>query len=176
MNLRESIPDGELLTDDEINELAAAGEPTLAKVLGTQQTAIRHLTGIVQGQLAREQEEVRSDIQDAIDVNPKLAEWQTSPDQTLWRDAAAIDKVLRELPEYRNVPFEDRFKKVVELTEVAVDVKRRDGPEEQPEAQRRAEGRLSSQELEGMSTAQIGQQFAGKSFSEIEAMIATIGG
>jgi len=118
--------DVSVLTEDELNALEA-DSPTLARLLRAQQNTIQKLTGTVQslaehqqGRAAEEVAEIKSEIQTAIDANPTLASWQTAEDQAMWNKASAFDQVLRGLPEYKDVAFEDRFKKVVELTHAAL--------------------------------------------------------
>lgn len=120
--------DAGMLTDDELTALEG-DSPTLAKVLRAQQATIQKLTGTVnkleshtRDQIADEETEIKSDIQKAIDATPELAGWQAAEDQAQWNRASAFDKVLRELPEYAEVPFEQRFKKVVEMTKSALSV------------------------------------------------------
>jgi hypothetical protein len=114
------------LTEEELKALEG-DSPTLAKVLRAQQQTIQQLSGAVQTLTERQQNqfeqevvEVKDEIQKAIDAVPTLAEWQTAEDQSMWKKAASFDRVLRELPEYKDVAFEDRFKKVVELTQSAL--------------------------------------------------------
>lgn len=123
-----AAPDAEMLTEEELSALEA-DSPTLAKTLRAQQSAIQtlrnELTDVVQVQRNRatsEAEEVRSEIQTAIDANSTLAGWQTSEDQTTWNMASAFDKTLRAMPQYANISFEDRFKVVVKMTQDALGV------------------------------------------------------
>lgn len=116
----------EMLTDEELKALEE-DSPTLAKTLRAQQAAIQKLTDTVQAvterqnvQVATEETLVKTEIQTAIDANPTLAAWQTSEDQAMWNQASVFDKALRESPKYANVPFADRFAKVVELTQSAL--------------------------------------------------------
>jgi hypothetical protein len=114
------------LTNDDLTALEQES-PTLAKAL----RSLQDENARVQGQLTEvvaklnqqdqvQEAEVKDDVQAAVDDNPTLATWQTSEDQTMWREAAKFDKVLRGNPLYDNVSFADRFAKVVELTESAL--------------------------------------------------------
>ena len=119
-------PKSEMLTDEELTALEA-DSPTLAKLLRSQQSTIQKLTGTVetiQGRVeqrdASEAAEVKSEIQLAIDAVPELAAWQAAEDKTAWNIASAHDRTLRTVPKYRDVPFEERFKKAVELTKATL--------------------------------------------------------
>ena len=123
---QEPAQDAEMLTDEELDALAE-DSPTLAKTLRSQQAAIRQLRETVEGvtrtqatQQAAQVAEVKTEVQSAIDGNATLAEWQTAQDRTMWTRASSIDRMLRELPEYANVSFADRFDKVVEMTQIAL--------------------------------------------------------
>lgn len=122
----EPAVDVEMLTEDELETLEQ-DSPTLAKTLRAQQHAIRKLSETVQSvtqrqdqQLEAEATSAKSEVQTAIDANPTLASWQTDKDQTLWQEASRFDRLLRESPKYADVPFKDRFAKVVELTQSAL--------------------------------------------------------
>jgi len=121
-----AAPNVEMLTEEELAVLEA-DSPTLAKTLRAQQAAIQTLTETVKSvtqrqaeQVATEETVVKTEIQTAIDGNPTLAAWQTAEDQTMWNEASKFDKLLRESPKYADVPFADRFAKVVELTNSAL--------------------------------------------------------
>ena len=119
-------PKSEMLSDEELTALEAES-PTLAKLLRAQQATIQNLTGTVEQIKGREEQrtstekaEVKSEIQTAIDAVPKLAAWQAAEDKTAFNIASLHDKTLRAIPKYKDVSFEDRFKKVVELTEATL--------------------------------------------------------
>lgn len=144
-------PAEQVLTEDELKALEA-DSPTLAKVLRSTQTALAETQSEVkalkehqQKQVADEASEVKSEIQTAIDANPTLASWQTAEDQAMWNKASAFDQVLRGLPEYKDVPFEDRFKKVVELTNAALG-------QEEP---RKEEPKLTQEEIKAVAAAKL---------------------
>lgn len=116
----------DMLTEDELAALEA-DSPTLAKTLRAQQAAysklaeqVEKLAANQQTQVDKQETEVKSEIQTAIDANPVLAGWQTAEDQTIWAEASRFDKALRESPKYKDVPFAERFAKVVELTQSAL--------------------------------------------------------
>lgn len=119
--------DTPMLTEDELTALEA-DSPTLAKVLrATQNKAleleekVKSLETHQQATVAREVDATKSEIQTAIDATPELAKWQADKDDpSMWNLAASLDATLRERPEYKGVPFADRFKKVVELTKAAL--------------------------------------------------------
>lgn len=122
----DAVTDVAMLTDEDLKALEE-DSPTLAKTLRAQQSLIQKLTDTVQAvterqneQVATEETLVKTEIQTAIDANPTLAAWQTSEDQAMWNQASVFDKALRESPKYANVPFADRFAKVVELTQSAL--------------------------------------------------------
>lgn len=115
-----------LMAEEELVALEAT-DPTLAKVLRGQVEHIHKLeerdarrTAEETRRAAAERREVNDEIQDAIDQVPKLAEWQASKDQAMWDRASATDAYLRQLPEWRNKSFKERFEKVVEITEEAI--------------------------------------------------------
>lgn len=117
-----------LLTEAELETLEA-DSPALAKVLRTLQERNNALEekvkSVADTQASQQQEqkkEIKSEIQTAIDSNPTLAEWQSAEDQTLWKEASRFDKLLRESPKYADVPFAERFAKVVKLTQESMDV------------------------------------------------------
>lgn len=138
--------DAEMLTEEELAALET-DSPTLAKVIRAQQASLRRLQDEVKtvstaqaSQAATREAEVKSDLQSAIDANPTLATWQTAEDQTMWEEAARIDRMLRESPKYANASFEERFAKVVEMTQVAQGVapERKETPSLTPEQIRAA--------------------------------------
>jgi SOS-response transcriptional repressor LexA len=61
--------------------------------------------------------EAQTAVQEAIDANPELSAWQVAEDQSRWNEAARLDKALRESPLWRSKSFDERFVKVVELTQ-----------------------------------------------------------
>lgn len=118
--------DAAALTEEELKTLEQ-DSPTLAKLLRAQQSEIKGLKDTIKGvnervevQVEQTEAEIKTEIQTAIDANPKMAAWQVAEDQTLWNEAAKMDKLLRENPLYADIPFEKRFAKVVELTEDAM--------------------------------------------------------
>lgn len=122
----EAVVDVAMLTEEELAVLEA-DSPTLAKTLRAQQAQITSMAEQLKSvterqaeQVATEDAVVKTEIQTAIDANSTLAGWQTSEDQTMWNEASRFDKLLRESPRYANVPFADRFAKVVELTQSAL--------------------------------------------------------
>jgi hypothetical protein len=130
--------DAAALTEEELKTLEQ-DSPTLAKLLRAQQTEISGLKTALKGvnervevQVEQTESEIKSEIQTAIDANPKMAAWQVAQDQTLWNEAAKIDKLLRENPLYADVPFEKRFAKVVEMTEDAMGLRTQPAPAEAP--------------------------------------------
>lgn len=132
--VEKSEQDAAALTEEELTTLEQ-DSPTLAKVLRAQQNEIRELKTrqktldeSVQVQAEQSEAEVKTEIQVAIDANPKMAAWQVAEDQTMWNEAAKIDRALRENPLYADVPFEKRFKKVVALTEEAMRVEEAPAP------------------------------------------------
>ena len=117
-----------MLTEEELAVLEA-DSPTLAKTLRAQQLQITSMAEQLKSvterqaeQVATEETVLKTEIQTAIDANPTLAAWQTAEDQTMWNEASKFDKLLRESPRYANVPFADRFSKVVELTQAALEL------------------------------------------------------
>jgi len=196
--------DVQMLSDDDLNALAQ-DSPTLAKVMRAQQNMIQKLTGTVeelaseQGrQIANETSTVKSEIQSAIDATPLLAEWQTAEDQTLWNEASRFDKLLRESPRYANVPFEERFAKVVELTQTALGLEREEEIQAKPEltqSQIRAAAEAKMKKavplpktlsdipggappavdekdrLEQMSSVELGQKFLGMTPDQMQAYL-----
>lgn len=150
--------ESEMLTEEEL--VALEGDsPTLAKVIRTQQAAIRKLTDTVEtvtktqaSQADVAAAEVKSEVQTAIDSNPTLAAWQTAEDRTLWEEAARFDKVLRESPKYANASFEDRFAKVVELTQAAHGVT----------PARKEEPSLTPEQIKAAAAAKLKEASAGK--------------
>ena len=174
------LSDAALLTGAEIDVLAEES-PILAEVLRGQQTTIGVLAGTVEelqarqrNQLANEEAAAKSEIQDAIDVNPTLASWQTAKDPTLWNEAMRCDKLLRESPLYANVPYAERFAKVVALTQSAVDVEARQELDERETERHSARRTPGGKNLEEISSAELGQQFLGKSREEIDTYIANL--
>jgi hypothetical protein len=159
------------MTDQEL-EVIEAEMPSLANVLRDQQAEIEEL------QARKRQEDevraaaVRAEIQDTIDQNATLAAWQTAVDKTAWNEALRFDRMLRESPKYANVSFEDRFKKVVELTQTALETSDRRDQHDEPDRERPG-GRLpSGKDLESMSATQIAGMLGGKSPDEIQAFLA----
>jgi hypothetical protein len=156
----------ETLSEDELRTLEA-DSPTLAKTLRSLQTAIvtqsdkvERLAARQDAELARERAEVSSEIQTAIDSNPTLAAWQTAQDQTRWIEATRLDKVLRESPAYADVPFSDRFAKVVEMTQKAFDADPR-REEETPLRAAEREQEKVVKNLDTISAAELGAKFLG---------------
>ena len=147
-----------LLTEEELKALEG-DSPTLAKVLRAQQQTIQQLSGAVQTlnerqqtQFEQEVVEVKDEIQKAIDAVPMLAEWQTAEDQSMWKKAASFDRVLRELPEYKDTTFEDRFKKVVELTQSALGLESEAPPVKEDTPVRTA---LTQEEIKAAAKAKL---------------------
>ena len=201
------VEDVALLTDVELETLEA-DSPALAKVLRAQQDTIRKLTETVQGVTERqaadvEQQatEIKSEIQTAIDSNPTLAAWQTAEDQTMWAEASKFDRLLRESPKYADVPFADRFAKVVELTQAAqgmtVEIPAKEEVALTPEQIRAAaEAKLKKtvsiprslsdipggappavdekEKVEQMSSVALGQSFLGMTREQLDAYLATL--
>lgn len=198
----------EILSEDELNALAE-DSPTLAKVLRAQQNTIQQLTGTVESLAQRSQAqeqvaqaEVKTEVQSAIDANPTLLAWQNEKDQTTWDKASSFDKLLRESPEYRDVPFAERFIKVVALTKVALDLKdeqvdQNDKTLSQAEIRAAAEAKLKTtkalptslsqipggappavdekERVDQASPVELGQKFMGmKSVEEINAYLSTL--
>jgi hypothetical protein len=146
----------ETLSDEELDALEAES-PTLAKLLRGQQATIQKLTGTVQAlaqhqgeQVATEVAEVKSEIQEAIDANPTLAAWQTDKDQTMWNKASKFDKLLRSEPEFANVPFADRFAKVIELTKSALGL-----PAEKPAEPGAVKNEPTAAEIKAQAAAKL---------------------
>lgn len=158
------------LTDEDFKALEE-DSPTLAKLLKAQQSTIQQLTDKVgtlttrtQQREATEQAEIKSEIQTAIDANPTLAEWQNAEDQTMWSEAARIDKTLRESPRYANVSFADRFNKVVALTRIALDME----PEQEPETKPEEKPSLTPEQVRQAAEAKLkAKPAAPKSLSDI---------
>lgn len=202
--------DADMLTEEELQALEAES-PTLAKTLRAQQNALTQvrdqLQAVVQSQqqqVENEAEVVKSEIQTAIDANPTLATWQTAEDKTLWNEASRFDKLLRESPKYANVPFSERFAKVVELTQSALGLEveapaARQEPTLTPEQiKAAAEAKLKAvsktskpvslsqipggappvvderQKVEEMSSVALGQQFLGMTKDQLDAYLATL--
>lgn len=197
----------EMLSEEELNALAE-DSPTLAKVLHAQQNTIQQLTGTVESLAQRSQAqeqvveaEIKSEVQTAIDANPTLLAWQNDKDQTTWDRASAFDKLLRETPEYRDVPFAKRFEKVVALTKAALDLKddadQTDQTLTQAEIRAAAEAKLKTtkalptslsqipggappavdekERVDQASPVELGQKFMGmKSVEEINAYLSTL--
>ncbi len=205
-----ATPDAEMLTAEELSALEAES-PTLAKTLRAQQASIRslrnELKGVVQAQrnrAASEVEEVKSEIQTAIDENPTLAAWQTAEDQTLWNEASRMDRMLRESPRYANVSFEDRFAMVVALTQQAMNEPNRElVVEEKPtltpaQIKTAAQAKLAAvqkakkpvtlsdipggappavderQKVEEMSSVALGQQFLGMTREQMDTYLQNL--
>ncbi len=110
------------LTNEELKALAE-DSPTLAKLLQAQQEELQALRGQIteldkfaRQQISDAQEDGNRAVQEAIDRNPVLVEWQNMEDPTYWNMAARLDATLRASPEYKEVSFDDRFDKVVALT------------------------------------------------------------
>ena len=196
-----------LLTDVELETLEA-DSPALAKVLRAQQDTIRKLTETVQGVTERqaadvEQQatEIKSEIQTAIDSNPTLAAWQTAEDQTMWAEASKFDRLLRESPKYADVPFADRFAKVVELTQAALEIApavpaKEETPLTPEQIRAAAEAKLKKtvsiprslsdipggappavdekEKVEQMSSVALGQSFLGMTREQLDAYLATL--
>jgi hypothetical protein len=159
----EAQPDADMLTAEELEALEA-DSPTLAKTLRAQQAQLQQLRDTVNSlatrqaaQVAGEEQEIKSEIQTAIDANPTLAEWQTSEDQTLWNEASRFDKMLRSSPKYANVSFKDRFEKVVELTQRAMDLE-----PATPSAPIPGEKALTAEEIKAAAQAKLTQAARGK--------------
>lgn len=53
-------------------------------------------------------------IQEAIDNNPVLSDWQANNPEA-WETAVLFDKQMRAMPEWQNKSFDERFSKVVEV-------------------------------------------------------------
>lgn len=198
----------EMLTEEELSALEA-DSPTLAKVLRSQQQTILKLNETVESlaqrsddQAKAEEADVKSEIQAAIDATPTLAAWQVDKDQTAWNEAAKFDRILRENPKYADVPFEDRFAKVVELTKAALGLEvERPQPKEEPkltpeEVKAAAQAKLKAkpqlprslsdipggappavdekEKVEQMSTLALGNQFLGMTKDQLEAYLASL--
>lgn len=56
-------------------------------------------------------------VQEAIDKNPKLKQWQETNDPK-WARAKEVDAILRKMPENESLPLYVRFAKVVKFVEV----------------------------------------------------------
>ena len=197
----------EMLSDDELAALEA-DSPTLAKTLRAQQAAIQTLRDEVksvqtrqQSQAAVEEQEVKSEVQSAIDANPTLAAWQTAEDQSMWDEAARFDKLLRGSPKYANVSFADRFAKVVELTRLELGLEA-EAPRTveltQEQIKAAAQAKLKQvtakskpvtlsdipggappavderQKVEEMSAVALGQQFMGMTKEQMETYLSTL--
>jgi hypothetical protein len=122
-NTTAQAKEAEVLSDAELEALAE-DSPTLAKILKAQQARIAQLNVQVKdviNQTAQHDTDAKvaaqNTVQEAIDANPTLSAWQVAEDQSKWEEAARIDKALRESPLWRGKTFEERFKKVVELTQ-----------------------------------------------------------
>lgn len=118
----------ESLTEDELQVLEA-DSPTLAKTLrslqnkvSTLQESLKSVTGRQEQQIAQAETETKSEAQTAIDGIPTLAAWQAAEDQTMWEAAVAQDRILRAKPAFANMSFAERFKKVVQLVEVELEL------------------------------------------------------
>jgi hypothetical protein len=197
----------EMLSDDELAALEA-DSPTLAKTLRAQQAAIQTLRDEMtsvktrqQSQAAVEEQEVKSEVQSAIDANPTLAAWQTAEDQSMWDEAARFDKLLRGSPKYANVSFADRFAKVVELTRLELGLEA-EAPRTveltQEQIKAAAQAKLKQvtakskpvtlsdipggappavderQKVEEMSAVALGQQFMGMTKEQMETYLSTL--
>lgn len=201
----EAAPDADMLTEEELQALET-DSPTLAKVIRAQQSSIRTLRDEVktvstaqQKQVATEEAEVKSELQSAIDANPTLATWQTAKDQTMWDEAARVDRMLRESPKYANASFEERFAKVVEMTQVAQGVtpeRREETPLTPEQIRAAAKAKLDTastrprslsdipggappavdekEKIEQMSPVALGQMFQGMSTEQREAYLAQL--
>ena len=196
----------EILSEEELSALAE-DSPTLAKILRAQQNTIQQLTGTVESLAQRSQAQeqvaeadIKTEVQSAIDANPTLLAWQNEKDQTTWDKASSFDKLLRESPEYRDVPFAERFIKVVALTKVALDLKDEQVTDQslsQAEIRAAAEAKLKTtkalptslsqipggaspavdekERVDQASPVELGQKFMGmKSVEEINAYLSTL--
>jgi hypothetical protein len=201
--------DEAVLTDAELEALEA-DSPTLAKTLRAQQAAIQALrneiTNVIKTQEAIVESEttvIKSEIQTAIDSIPSLAAWQSAEDQTLWNEASRFDRLLRESPKYADVPFEERFKKVVELTQVSMGLEPETKPEppaalSQEDIKAAAQAKLAAAakakrpvslsdipggappavdekaKVEDASIVALGQQFLGMTKDQLDAYLASL--
>ena len=140
-----------------IPEMAEVFEPLLDTVAALQRdnAAFRKqaeaLAQREQDDVARQQQDRQTAIQQAIDANPTLLYWQTS-DPSRWNFAAEQDRLLRESPAGASLSLEARFAKVVSATEALLgptdlpaEYRPKQGAaplESQGDVQKRAEARL----------------------------------
>ena len=148
----------QILTEDELKALETEGQATLAKVLRAQQENLKALTAEVtslrdhnEREIAQEAAEAKSSIQEAIDANTVLSTWQSDKDKTMWNEAARIDKILRESPKYSEVPYAERFTRVVELTaeSMGIELPKPQVKEEPPKP------RLTDEEIRAAAEAKL---------------------
>lgn len=106
--------------DDFPPELVAAINGLVGQVKDLK-TQIDEVGTREQSREADEAEAVRETVQGVIDGNPELASWQ-SGNKDAWDAARAHDLRLRGNPAWASKPIEERFKKVVELTRLELDL------------------------------------------------------
>lgn len=108
------------LSDEDLVELEQ-DFPVFARQFRAIQGALGQVTALVNTLSAREQSRdvevaktLDEQIRNAIDANAELVKWEaTDPDR--WARATAVDQFLRSQPKYADVPFADRFAKVVAM-------------------------------------------------------------
>lgn len=180
--------------DQPVTAKLRRAEQALLKKMGSR---IEELEDVVKQQVAAAQDEKKTVVQTAIDANPTLAAWQTAEDKSMWDEAAAFDKTLRESPKYASLSLEERFAKVVELTQAAngVTPAREEPPSLTPEQIRAAaKAKLDQasrvrpkslsdipggappavdekERLEQTSSVALGQQFMGMTREQLDAYL-----
>lgn len=94
---------------------------TQADLLAESRKEILALRGTYQAELeqrqAREARSVEERVQEAIDGNPTLSQWQ-SANAKEWTAAVNVDAMLRQQPDWAEKSFAERFEKVVEMVRV----------------------------------------------------------
>lgn len=121
---KDANPDNaELFSEEMLTALEEEGPAmaAIAKTMRAQQEAIQKLTAEAEARRnaaeQAEQKKAATTVQEAIDANAALAEWQSaqsdSPEaQARWEHALKVDSMLRELPAWSNKPMSERFAEV----------------------------------------------------------------
>jgi hypothetical protein len=107
----------EIISPDELAALKADA-PELGKVFEKLVGKIKTLETTATQVQQREQDDIRTRVQEAIDANPKLAYLQAT-DPEKWAVVTAIDDWAMQQPQFQSLSLSDRFAKSLAMYEAA---------------------------------------------------------
>lgn len=114
-----------LLSEEDLAAVEAES-PALGKVLRAMQKEVMTLREEAserrESVTKQSQDTVRQQMQEAIDANEDLAKWQVgeanSPEAKRWARAVEFDRELREDPDWKDKPMQERFAEAERLTKL----------------------------------------------------------